>query len=392
MDGTIGGGLTTRAGATTFGTTVVGGAAGASVTASGTVRQTGVLRVPAGLLRVDAGANDIDLGTFSNDFQSVAIAHAANATLKDANDLVIASSAATKSLELNAPGLVTFTGSVTGGDLVFDGTGTMLVQSALNYGGGTFVDGGTLAVSGPAAAAGTGTIQVGAGAALDIRTGANVANAIVSLGGTLENTSGAGTLSGDLAMQATTTLDAAAGGTGLTLAGSLSDGGRNIGLVKTGSGTLTFSGTSSYTGATIVSAGTVQAAAGTRLASASAFQIGTGAELVLGSSQTIGSLAGSGGVDLHGFTLTTGGNGTSTVFSGEIVSTGTATGGLTKIGKGTFKLAGINSYAGKTEVGGGVLALDGAGTNPFDAGALGDGMLTWLSSCPFEVLMKIRFS
>jgi autotransporter-associated beta strand protein len=54
--------------------------------------------------------------------------------------------------------------------------------------------------------------------------------------------------------------------------------------------------------------------------------------------------------------LTTGNDGASTTFSGSI----SGTGGLTKIGSGTFVLSGINSHSGATVVNGGTLDVTGS--------------------------------
>ena len=78
---------------------------------------------------------------------------------------------------------------------------------------------------------------------------------------------------------------------------------------------------------------------------------------------TAGSIEGSGNVTLGGNTLTVGGNNLSTTFSGTIADGGTfgGTGGaLDKVGTGTFKLTGTNTYTGTTAIDGGTLEVDGA--------------------------------
>ena len=60
--------------------------------------------------------------------------------------------------------------------------------------------------------------------------------------------------------------------------------------------------------------------------------------------ETMGSLAGAGNVTLGTGILTTGGNNTSTTYSGVM----SGTGGLTKAGTGTFTLSGANTYTGAT--------------------------------------------
>ncbi|HEY7059850.1 MAG TPA: autotransporter-associated beta strand repeat-containing protein [Chloroflexota bacterium] len=166
--------------------------------------------------------------------------------------------------------------------------------------------------------------------------------------------------------------------------------GTGAGITVNGfSGTLRFSGSASntYTGPTTVSAGTLELAkSGSAVAVPSVLTIGGGVnapnsaivrELVAnkigdgvavtvasdglldlnGFSDTIGSLASGGNVSLGNATLTTGGDGTSTIFSGVIGGTG---GNLNKMGAGTFTLAGTlaNTYTGVTTVTAGTLALN----------------------------------
>jgi autotransporter-associated beta strand protein len=106
------------------------------------------------------------------------------------------------------------------------------------------------------------------------------------------------------------------------------------GLTKAGLGTLTVSGANTYTGATAVNAGTLQAGATNTFAPTSAFTIASGATLGLNNfNQTIGSLAGAGTVTNGGAanrTLTTGGDNTSTAFSGVIQDGAAGATNLTK--------------------------------------------------------------
>ena len=143
-------------------------------------------------------------------------------------------------------------------------------------------------------------------------------------------------------------------GNNATLSGAISGPG---GLSKIGLGTLTLSGQSTYTGATGVNAGTLQAGAVNTFSPFSAFTVVSGATLDLASfNQTIGSLAGTGGVTLGSATLTTGNDNTSTIFSGTI----SGAGGLTKIGSGTLLLTGANTYAGPTNINAGILDVNGS--------------------------------
>ena len=146
-------------------------------------------------------------------------------------------------------------------------------------------------------------------------------------------------------------------GNNATLSGAISGPG---GLSKIGAGTLTLSGQSTYTGATGINAGTLQAGAVNAFSPFSAFTVASGATLNLASfNQTIGSLAGTGGVMLGSATLTTGNDNTSTIFSGTI----SGAGGLTKIGSGTLLLTGANTYAGPTNINAGILNVNGSLTS-----------------------------
>jgi autotransporter-associated beta strand protein len=91
----------------------------------------------------------------------------------------------------------------------------------------------------------------------------------------------------------------------------------------------------------------------------SAVTVAGGAALSLfHAAETIGSLAGPAGsqVLLDAGALTTGDNGDSTTFSGEI----SGAGGLTKTGDGVFKLHGINTYTGETVIDAGTLQVTGS--------------------------------
>jgi outer membrane autotransporter protein len=80
-------------------------------------------------------------------------------------------------------------------------------------------------------------------------------------------------------------------------------------------------------------------------------------------SVTIGSLEGTGFVDLSSNNLTVGSNNLSTVFSG-VIQDGGEGGSLTKIGTGTLSLTGANTYTGSTTVNGGTLLVDGSIVSP----------------------------
>jgi len=130
-----------------------------------------------------------------------------------------------------------------------------------------------------------------------------------------------------------------------------------------GSGKTYISGNNTYTGNTNISSGKLVVYDGGKLGNNSAVTVGTGATLESLYDLTIGSLAGNGTVDvdtgLIGYTLTVGGDNTSTVFSGSIINFSF----LTKIGSGTLTLSGNNTYSGATVINDGLLVVNGSIAN-----------------------------
>jgi autotransporter-associated beta strand protein/T5SS/PEP-CTERM-associated repeat protein len=229
---------------------------------------------------------------------------------------------------------VTLAASLSGlGGLTKTGAGTMTLSGVNSYQGGTTINGGALAV------------------AADANLGA-AAGGLAFGGGTLQFLAG-------FTSNRVVTLNAGGGtfdtnGNNATLAGAIGGAG---GLAKIGAGTLSLAGTSTYAGATNVNAGTLQAGAANAFSPFSAFSVGSGATLDLANfNQTIGSLAGVGSVTLGTAVLTTGGDNTSTTFSGGI----SGAGGLTKVGSGTLTLTGNSSYSGATTVNAGTLSVNGS--------------------------------
>jgi outer membrane autotransporter protein len=143
-------------------------------------------------------------------------------------------------------------------------------------------------------------------------------------------------------------------------------------LTKYSSGTLILSGANTYTGATSVTEGTLQAGAANSFSPNSAVLLSFNTTLDLNNfDQSIGSLAdgvGGGTVNLGSATLTTGNDNTNTSFSGTILGSG----GLTKVGTGTFTLLESNLYTGATTVFGGTLQAGVTNTIPFNSAVLVD--------------------
>lgn len=150
----------------------------------------------------------------------------------------------------------------------------------------------------------------------------------------------------------------------LTISAPIGDAAIATSMTKLGAGVLTLSGQSTYTGTTTINAGILRVGAPNALPTNTAVNINAGTLALNNVSQTIGSLAGAGAVTLGTGTLTTGGNGSNTSYSGII----SGTGGLVKLGSGTLSLSGANTYSGGTLLSQGVLVL--AKNNALGTGSL----------------------
>lgn len=193
-----------------------------------------------------------------------------------------------------------------GGALVKNDTGTVALNAANTYTGGTTVNQGTLATNNNAGF-GTGNITLAGGnlASTASNTIANTValNASASLSGlTLTNTltqSGSHTLN-----LASSTLGAVALGGGTlttqvdsgtsTISGVIANGG----LTKTGAGTLTLGGASTYTGDTTITEGILRLGAADRIANGSNLNIAGGTLNLNTYSEQVGNLTFSNGGSL----------------------------------------------------------------------------------------------
>jgi autotransporter-associated beta strand protein len=223
----------------------------------------------------------------------------------------------------------------------------------------------------------TGTVRVAGGAVENTSNGAAIGNTALLTGANASPATRSFVLTG-----AVDTLDSmfvlAAGWTingpisgpgGLMLNGwARNDGGGDPDFLGSQLATLTLAGANTYTGATTINFGTLVAAGGSAISDLSAVRFSTRSQwggnlggdtttlntavIRLDASETIGSLAGGnaarGVVNINGpaVTLTTGGDGTNTVYDGGIIGTGS----LVKDGSGTFAMNGAKSYAGDTSV------------------------------------------
>jgi autotransporter-associated beta strand protein len=252
-----------------------------------------------------------------------------NADPQSAVDFTV-SGGRNSNVQVNASQVWAGTTTVNSGSFI-TANGVTLASSALVVAGGTvastsantFADTATLTVN-------SGRFSIG---------GSDTVASLAGSGGTVDIASGATLTAGN------------AGST--SYAGSITGSG---GFTKVGSGTFTLSAASSYTGTTTVSAGQLSLGGANLLADTSAVTGSAGAVLALGGNETIGSLAGSLDVALGSSTLTVGGDGQSTTYSGGL----SGSGGLTKVGSGTFTLSAASSYTGPTTVSAGQLSLAAA--------------------------------
>ncbi|HEV2650939.1 MAG TPA: autotransporter-associated beta strand repeat-containing protein, partial [Rhizomicrobium sp.] len=235
----------------------------------------------------------------------------------------------------------TYSGDMSGeGEVHVDtGTFTTTFSGTNTYTGGTFIDGGTLSVTGGEALLDTGDVFIGAGGTLDVET-------TQTIGGLND--------------------DGGAGGNVTLTAGNLiiNDGSFSgvisgpDGIEKIGTGSLTLSGANTFAGPAVVTDGTLILQGGAAIGDTTAVIVNatdtTSGTLEVDNAETIGSLAGNGGSVVLDADLTTGGDNTSTSYSGVI----SGTGALIKDGTGTFVLAGANTYSGGTIINAGLLQGD----------------------------------
>ena len=262
------------------------------------------------------------------------------------------------------------------------GAGTLVLSGANTYSGPTTISAGVLNIRSDTAL-GSGAVTVASGAALELQGGISPDNALtlngsgIANGGALRNISGSTQYDGAVTLGSATRINADAGtlylrsvtgtNTNLSVGGggsvwigdNLSLGSGN--LLMDGAGILAIGGVNTFAGLTI-SAGEVQVRNGDAVANTSAVTIAAAGTLGIIDSETIGSLTGSGRVEItNGRELRTGANNTSTTFSGVISDGNLATlGALVKLGTGTFTLSGINTYTGPTTVDAGTLSVNGS--------------------------------
>ncbi|MFZ3203759.1 MAG: DUF4347 domain-containing protein, partial [Pseudomonas sp.] len=236
----------------------------------------------------------------------------------------------------------TFSGVIAGsGAFTKAGAGALSLSATNTYSGATTVSAGTLTVSGGDAISSNSSVTVAGGATLALSNNETIGN----LSGAGAVTLGSNTLISSIT--ADTTFSGGISGTG------------GLSVSQSGAATfaLTLSGTNTYTGnTTALNFGWLKLNGDASVSSSSSLRANGNSIITLQSDQTVGNLfsnnAGA-SIQLGSFTLSAGGDNTSTTVSGVV----SGTGNLVKQGSGTLTLAGTNSYSGTTTVSAGTLSV-----------------------------------
>jgi autotransporter-associated beta strand protein len=336
---------------------------------TGLVHTLGTLTIGTNQLTT-GGAHNTDL-TFGN------VTLTGNATFNTSvagNDLLVgvvagAAGSLTKTgaANMTLTGAATYGGAttVTAGTLYTNGTNYLPTTTALTVNGTLNTNGNNQTIG---SLTGAGTITMGAG---NLTVGD--ATTVAAYTGTI-GTTGAGAF----IKQGTGSLTLG-GASANTIAGNFSVNDGTVVLAKTaavsatGSGNLTIGdGAGAANSAVVQLTQNYQQIDG----GSTAVTINADGRLDLnGNSQTIGSLAGSGSVNLGAGTLTTGGSNANTSYTGQI---GGTSGSLTKTGTGTFTLSGNNNFTGAANVNQGIVQVNS--TN-----ALGTGAATVANTAAIEL-------
>ncbi|MBU3666300.1 MAG: hypothetical protein FGM15_10570 [Chthoniobacterales bacterium] len=274
---------------------------------------------------------------------------------------------------------------ITGNATVGVEAGTLVITGTNTYAGGTTVANGTLVVSaggaagGSASALGSGSITVGSGGQLTWHLSASgshtISNAISLSGGTLYTEDGANTFSGLVTLASGASTISAQYEDTITLSGGLSGSG-NVIFTQSGSTggwaapTYVLSAAGSNTGTVRINGSSGSVPTQLQLGHVNALQnatldLATGdtgvvAFTVAGTNTyNLGGLQGSRNLDLGANSISVGGNGNSTAYSGVLSGAGS----LIKSAAGTLTLTGTNTYNGATTVSGGQLTVNGAANN-----------------------------
>jgi autotransporter-associated beta strand protein len=249
------------------------------------------------------------------------------------------------------PYTLTGSGNLSGtAQLVKSGNGTLTINTANTYSGGSLLNAGNVVLGSPSAL-GTGLVTLN-GANLTLSANAVLSNAFLISAPTTITISGADTFNSSVTGSGNLTLLTASGQM-LTLAGDVSS--YNGTLFVQGAGTLRFNDGVNWSLANATLTLNNSVVADNR--SLTDFTL------------LLGALAGDPGTTLTASdqstangvcTLQVGGLNTSTTFSGTIADSATQAIALTKVGTGNLTLGGNDTYSGDTEVAAGTLNVTGS--------------------------------
>lgn len=298
-----------------------------TLTLSGPVNGNSALaKTGAGILEITgnssfSGVTQIDGGTFR---------------IADGGSWGNGAISANTTLEINQSTDLTLTNAISGtGSLVKNGTGTLTLTAANTYAGGTIINSGQLNIgngTNNTGKAGTGAIQIAAGATLAVAWN-----------------SGVQVLSNDL-----------------TGAGT---------VIRSGGGEVALTGNNSFSGTYQINTNTLAFRSLNSSSGQPKVVIASGANLALGNdfagqTCTISELSGEGGVNpqfdaASGIKTLAVNQATTTTFSGVMrdATSGSRFLALAKAGTGTLTLSAANTYTGTTTISGGTLAVTGSLAN-----------------------------
>jgi len=255
----------------------------------------------------------------------------------DGNTITLSGTIADDSIASVPSGSTWTAGGGVGAVLNMQGPGTLVLNGANTYIGGTHLQSGQLTL-GNNTALGTGIVLMSDETILAFNGTLAISNSIFlsnnSVGIFDVETSNAATLSGIIS-------------------------GNNASITKIGAGSFTLSTAGLYTGATSISAGTLALIGSGSIANSASTTVDGGATLDISgttSGTTINTLSGAGDIVTTGKSLTVN-QASPGIFSGVISG---INGSLTKIGTGQLTLNNTETYTGNTFVNQGALALNGS--------------------------------
>jgi len=250
------------------------------------------------------------------------------------------------------------------------GTGTLTLNAANTYSGGTMVAAGTLRLGNATALGTSGNVTL-SGGTLDLNGFSQTFSQLTATGGTITN-------NGTAAVALTVGVPS---GTSV-FQGTLADGVGTIGLTKTGAGTLTLGSANDYSGGTTISAGRILVGYDQALGTGRVILNGgtlqsSGGARTIGNAITVNAdttLAGTdaltfaGPMTLTGFKTLTVTNTARTTISGAIGESSPSI--LIKLGAGELELKGANNYTGGTFISTGTVRINNTTGSAFGTGAV----------------------